>query len=603
MAINFDSISNFFLPSALTKLASNFTKAKDEFSKVLYRDGSSQMLANLDMNGRRIINHSDPVADGDLATLGVVKQLASSIPKGAKGDTGAANSTYATLTELKAANPSNLSYILTTPTGPVTYSYVNGNYTGQADDLAVVKLDAVPLTTGALVRQNADSILFASNTLKERLSNEVWVTDYIPRSVWNNIKANGNVDASPYVQAAIDDVWSRGGGVIRYPAMQQSSYKMNVINRHQVSHVGATRGGTIWTPFSDAPVLRTPTDASCNNWRVENLTIYGNTAFTNQDGIRLETSGTGNFIDTVRLINLDIRNCGRWGVYARGTSSSGPFVQRLYIDDCEIGFNWRNLALLGCVIEVSVHQSSLCQTQDTASNAMSILIDFAGESIPGRITFTGGTIMSNPGKACMAIGGVETLLVQGCGIEFSNPGIRIIDFALIRNVKIDCNSFQSISPSQNQIWVSQCKGLTITNNVFSAGSTITDAIYLDGSGAGIPWPILEGNIASGTGVTNLITDPSGYLAPLVNGTVNANRSLMSLTGSGDLTTILDQRGTLNTFVRGDTKVMILSNGGAITVKHGTGNLFLRDGADYALGTGKSITFTYVGGGWFESGRS
>lgn len=73
---------------------------------------------------------------------------------GAPGGTGPANSTYASLTDLKAAQASNLSFILTTAAGPITYAYVNGNFTGKADDLYVIKLNAVSLATGALVRQS-----------------------------------------------------------------------------------------------------------------------------------------------------------------------------------------------------------------------------------------------------------------------------------------------------------------------------------------------------------------------------------------------------------------------------------------------------------------
>jgi|GEM_PF-6848125 len=69
------------------------------------------------------------------------------------GETGPANSTFTSLAAMKAAPATNRSYILADPSGttPVVYAYVVGNFTGQADDINVVKLDAVPLTTGALV--------------------------------------------------------------------------------------------------------------------------------------------------------------------------------------------------------------------------------------------------------------------------------------------------------------------------------------------------------------------------------------------------------------------------------------------------------------------
>ncbi len=84
MALSFESISNFFLGSALDKLSSNFEKVADEFDKVVYRDGSNVMSDSLDMNGNRILNISPGISANDVAT---VAQL-STIPRGDKGDPG-----------------------------------------------------------------------------------------------------------------------------------------------------------------------------------------------------------------------------------------------------------------------------------------------------------------------------------------------------------------------------------------------------------------------------------------------------------------------------------------------------------------------------------
>lgn len=64
----------------------------------------------------------------------------------------------ASLAALKATPISENAPTLVTADGLINYAYVAGNFTGQADDAAIVKLDAVPLTTGALVRQTAASI-------------------------------------------------------------------------------------------------------------------------------------------------------------------------------------------------------------------------------------------------------------------------------------------------------------------------------------------------------------------------------------------------------------------------------------------------------------
>ncbi len=83
--------------------------------------------------------------------------------RGDTGDTGPANSTYPTLLALKAASPSNLSFILASDAGPVTYAYVAGNFSAAHDELNVVELDAVPLTSGALVRQDAGAMTYRAS--------------------------------------------------------------------------------------------------------------------------------------------------------------------------------------------------------------------------------------------------------------------------------------------------------------------------------------------------------------------------------------------------------------------------------------------------------
>lgn len=110
--------------------------------------------------GQYTISVPDPgaVVNLEYRFAGVTKRLDSVIigkPAqyvGDTGPTGPANSTYRSLTELKAAPQANGSYTLLTATGRAEYAFVAGNFTGRADDQAVVKLDSVPLTTGALVR-------------------------------------------------------------------------------------------------------------------------------------------------------------------------------------------------------------------------------------------------------------------------------------------------------------------------------------------------------------------------------------------------------------------------------------------------------------------
>lgn len=86
--------------------------------------------------------------------------------QGDPGDPGPANSTYTTLAALKAAAVTNVSYIFAPPSGSDsgaaagTFLYQTAGAPYTADGVNVIKLDAVPLTTGALVRQDASGVAF-----------------------------------------------------------------------------------------------------------------------------------------------------------------------------------------------------------------------------------------------------------------------------------------------------------------------------------------------------------------------------------------------------------------------------------------------------------
>lgn len=103
--------------------------------------------------------------------------------EGEKGDTGPANSTYTTLAGLKAAAVSNASYIFAPPSGSDggaaagTFLYQTAGAPYTADNANIIKLDAVPLTIGALVRQAAAGVNFDGRSVNAKLLENASVTD------------------------------------------------------------------------------------------------------------------------------------------------------------------------------------------------------------------------------------------------------------------------------------------------------------------------------------------------------------------------------------------------------------------------------------------
>lgn len=418
---------------------------------------------------------------------------------------------------------------------------------------------------------------------------------------------DGVTDDSAIIQAAIDELHGQGGGVIFAP---KGAYRGNFTLRHQVSIVGEGRGLTGFAPAIDAPVFKAPLNESCNNFRLENFTIGGNPQFTEQDGIRLETSGRQNFIDTVRLTNLHVFNCGGHGLIARGTHSDGPFVQRLYVDDCEISRNWRNVALIGCVIETSIHHSSICEPNDSSAQSYSFLAAYDGQdggSIPGRVAITGGSIFSNLAgpkafSPAILLNAVDSFSLRDSSIENADPGIFLDEFSLVRNVTIDGSAFSFMRETQNAIWVKRCQRLSVRGCAFLAGVSITNAIFLDGSALAIPNPDVEYNMAQGAGVLRLVHDPAGQVIALQNGSIPALRNMIGVNGAGLLASLTDENGGTNWLVRGQ-RTTLFAQGAPFTVQHGIGNIYLNGAADYVISGSNTVTLVWSGGAWIEAGRS
>jgi len=95
--------------------------------------------------------------------------------KGDRGATGEAANTFTSLAALKAIDPALFpsTILINGSAPPVTYGFVEDDFTGQADDDRVVALDTVPLASGALVRQTSRSISFGRRSIEDKLNENI----------------------------------------------------------------------------------------------------------------------------------------------------------------------------------------------------------------------------------------------------------------------------------------------------------------------------------------------------------------------------------------------------------------------------------------------
>jgi hypothetical protein len=271
LTISFDTITNFFLPSSLIKLAGNFVKTEEEFDKVIYKDGSAEMQANLDLNGHRIINHGFPVDDNDLATLADVKSYTANIER---GPAGLAANTFNTLASLKAADTSQFKTARLVNVSGVTdglFDFKTDAAPYTADDLDIIKANDTALSVGAWVRQSAAGIAFIQTgtgsfrrPLLDKAREVVSINDYTGTTLQK-------------IRSAVTELTSRGGGVLFIP---KASY--NLPSAELGGGIALTDNITVegnGSTFTVTGVAQTGSIfvvVNVNNITIRNLRVYGN---------------------------------------------------------------------------------------------------------------------------------------------------------------------------------------------------------------------------------------------------------------------------------------------------------------------------------------
>lgn len=149
---------------------------------------------------------------------------------------------------------------------------------------------------------------------------------------------DGSVDYTTPIQTAIDYAASIKCKLI----IPSGTFKGNWVLPSECSFEGASILGTIFIPALNAPVFSISPSVSTVRLDLAKFWIVGDITMNLQDGIDINPVALSTFADHIRLTEVWITACGRYGLHTFGSSSGGPFIQALRIDS---GF------ISGCVQE------------------------------------------------------------------------------------------------------------------------------------------------------------------------------------------------------------------------------------------------------------
>lgn len=190
---------------------------------------------------------------------------------------GPADNTYTTIATFKASDIARKTASLVGVSGVPDgrFNWTLGNYTGQADDVNIIKADSTALSVGAWVRQKADGILVQRSAtaklevLADAQRRTIDVESYI---------LSGDADATAGFQRAINDL--PNGGVIRAHGPLYRVQSVNVTSRNITIDLGSAttlrRAGT--------PSLQTRGMFHVLNLPDANFTIRGGVIDLNGEG-------------------------------------------------------------------------------------------------------------------------------------------------------------------------------------------------------------------------------------------------------------------------------------------------------------------------------
>ncbi|MDV7144339.1 hypothetical protein R3X27_16785 [Tropicimonas sp. TH_r6] len=417
------------------------------------------------------------------------------------------------------------------------------------------------------------------------------------------VKGDGS-DESAAVQAAIDFIHENRLGEL---GVGDLTIKCNVVMKSDVRIVGTSIYKTKFYPFSDAPVFSVSDTVSTVRIGWRDLSIYGDSSMSSQDGISLIPMAASTWVDTVDIEDCHIQGCGRYGIDAVGASTSGPFVQNLRTRNTVVKLCKASaLRLYGTVLECHFDNSwfSGSGSGDAELSNVVILSDGATQC-PARVLFTGGGMggRSHYGEDVTAFynEGHEVQLFNGAS-ENAEKFVHVAR-ATARNFKISNYKLASSYSASDYIWLESVDGAEVENVAFVSGNTFDRHINVSNTTTAVNVRI--GSTTHGgafepdvdyISMDNFVTVSESSEVDLPN--VATCYSLASVGGAGQnldtINSIVSKGKTSSKHLPNTTITLVAYSGPTdpITVRSAAGNIVL-SGGNYTLDDNlKSITLTW-----------
>ena len=410
------------------------------------------------------------------------------------------------------------------------------------------------------------------------------IREFLPYS----FVTNGSSDYTTQIQQANDSIDTSGGNLV-FPI---GTWKFNLTASNGVSIEGQSVKSTIFRPATDEAVIKTKLTDNTANVVYKNFQIYGDTTMTTQqDGIRLKATTAGKFIMNVILDNVQIRECGRYGLTTYGSVTTGPFVQQLTLRNVNIYDCVRSGWYMdGYLFETFVENTFIYRNGDATYPNIDAVLNGASGAVNRMKWVSGGVNHSNYPTT-----GIAARFSHAKGVSFDNVDLEEANKMLVfignqtRQISLTNNNFASNNNVTSAIEIEDTESAVIENNGFTVtGATMTNAIYDNASSTSRIKGLRIGFNRYGSNVTNTVN--MSYNLTIATGVIYAYRDLLRIdteaaAASDDIDYVYDQSGTASVakLQHGQTiTIRALNVAHVVVVKHNTGNIMLKAGADTTL---------------------